>query len=84
MFLGAVGKKCRVLSAVPLGALFPSAPTDECIVRKCTSNSAPFVVSLSSETDEEMTAFLAYDSAVDDGVMVGDRTNSLSLPPPMD
>ena len=33
--LGAVGKKCRVLSAVPLGALFLSAPTGQCVVRKC-------------------------------------------------
>ena len=47
MVLGAVGKKCRVLSAVPLGALFPSAPTGQCIVRECASNSAPFYVPLS-------------------------------------
>ena len=47
MVLGAVGKKCRVLSAVPLGALFLSAPTGQCIVRECASNSALFVVPLS-------------------------------------
>ena len=35
VFLGAVGEKCRVLSAVLLGALFLSAPTDQCVVRKC-------------------------------------------------
>ena len=43
MVLGAVGKKCRDLSAVPLGGLFLSAPIGLCVVRECTSNSAPFV-----------------------------------------